>query len=101
MTISDGAGSAERSTRTVTLSEGANTIAVSVTAEDGVTERVYTVTVTRAAAPSADATLSALSLSDVDIGAFSAATHELLGDGGARGVGDDGDGDALGRERDR
>ena len=74
VTISDGAGSAERSTRTVALSEGANTIAVSVTAEDGVTERVYTVTVTREAAPSADATLSALSLSDVDIGAFSSGT---------------------------
>ena len=74
VTISDGAGSAERSTRTVALSEGANTIAVSVTAEDGVTERVYTVTVTREAAPSADATLSALSLSDVDIGTFSSGT---------------------------
>ena len=74
VTISDGAGSAERSTRTVALSEGANTITVTVTAGDGVTERVYTVTVTREAAPSDDARLSALSLSDVDIGTFSPAT---------------------------
>ena len=73
-TISDGAGGVEGPTRTVALSEGANTIAVSVTAGDGVTERVYTVTVTREEAPSDDATLSALSLSDVDIGTFSSGT---------------------------
>ena len=73
-TISDGAGGVEGPTRTVALSEGANTIAVSVTAGDGVTERVYTVSVTREAAPSADATLTALTLSDVDIGTFSSGT---------------------------
>ena len=54
VTISDGSGSVERVTRTVALSEGANTIAVTVTAEDGVTERVYTVSVTRQAAPPDD-----------------------------------------------
>ncbi len=74
VTVSDGAGGVEGPTRTVALSEGANTIAVTVTAGDGVTERVYTVTVTRQAAPSDDATLTALTLSDVDIGTFSPAT---------------------------
>ena len=54
----------------VSLAEGANEIAVTVTAEDGLTTRTYTVTVTRAAA-SDDATLGALSLSGVDIGTFS------------------------------
>ena len=47
---------------------------MTVTAADGTTTEIYTVTVTREAAPSADATLSALSLSDVDIGAFSSGT---------------------------
>ena len=46
------------------LSVGANTIMVTVTAEDD-TEQIYTVIVTRAA--SADATLSALSLSDITL----------------------------------
>ena len=60
-------------TSPVSLAEGANEIAVTVTAEDGLTTRTYTVTVTRAAA-SDDATLGALSLSGVDIGTFSSAT---------------------------
>ncbi|MCL2461508.1 MAG: cadherin-like beta sandwich domain-containing protein, partial [Defluviitaleaceae bacterium] len=37
------------------LAEGANTFTVTVTAEDGVTQIIYTVTVTRAAAPAYDA----------------------------------------------
>ncbi len=57
----------------VSLATGANEIAVTVTAEDGLTTRTYTVTVTRAAAAD-DATLSALSLSGIDIGTFSGAT---------------------------
>ena len=58
----------------VTLAEGSNEITVTVTAEDGLTTKTYTVAVTRAAAPavaSNDATLSALSLSGIDFGSFS------------------------------
>ena len=56
----------------VSLAVGANEIAVTATAEDGFTTKTYTVTVTRAAAPlSEDATLRTLSLSGIDIGAFS------------------------------
>ena len=59
----------------VSLAEGANEIAVTVTAEDGETTQTYVVTVTRAAAPlSEDASLRTLSLGGVDIGAFSADT---------------------------
>ena len=58
----------------VSLAVGSNVIAVEVTAEDGQTTKTYTVTVTRAAPPSADATLSGLALSGVDIGAFDQAT---------------------------
>ena len=50
----------------VDLDVGSNTIKVKVTALDGTTTKTYTVTVTRAAA-STDATLSALSLSDVTL----------------------------------
>ena len=60
----------------VSLAVGSNVIAVEVTAEDGQTTKTYTVTVTRAAPPSADATLSSLALSGVDIGAFDPATTE-------------------------
>ena len=45
------------------LDEGANAIAVIVTAEDG-TQKTYTITVTRAVPPSTDATLSALTVND-------------------------------------
>ncbi len=52
----------------VALAVGDTTVMATVTADDGATTRTYAVTVTRA--PSDDATLAALSLSDVDIGAF-------------------------------
>ena len=58
----------------VSLAVGANIITIEVTAEDGNTSQTYTVTVTRAAPPSTDATLSALSLSGVDFGTFAPAT---------------------------
>ena len=57
----------------VDLTPGRNVITVHVTAEDGVSTRIYTVVVTRAKAEetlSADATLRSLSLSDVDLGTF-------------------------------
>ena len=54
---------------TVPLSVGGNVITVEVTAEDGQTTEKYTVTVTRAA-PSTDATLSALTMSSVGFGTF-------------------------------
>ena len=55
----------------IPLSVGQNVITIQVTAEDEKTVKTYTVTVTRAAPPlSADATLSGLALSGIDIGAF-------------------------------
>ena len=59
---------------TVPLAVGANVITVEVTAEDDTTTKNYTVTVTRAAPPSSDATLSDLALSDVHFGTFTATT---------------------------
>ena len=59
---------------TVSLAVGSNVITVEVTAEDGNATQTYTVTVTRAAPPSTDATLSGLTLSGVDFGAFDPAT---------------------------
>ena len=59
---------------TVSLSGGSNVITVEVTAEDLVTTRTYTVTVTRSAPPSTDATLSALTLSGVNFGTFASGT---------------------------
>ena len=58
----------------IVLGVGSNVITVEVTAEDGITSRTYTVAVTRSAPPSTDATLSALTLSGVDIGAFAPGT---------------------------
>ena len=55
------------------LAVGSNAITVEVTAEDDSTTRTYTLTVTRAAA-STDATLSGLTLTSVDFGAFAAGT---------------------------
>ena len=60
---------------TVTLSVGTNVITVVVTAQDGLTTRTYTVTVTRAAPLSSDATLRALTLSSVDFGNFDSSTR--------------------------
>ena len=59
---------------TIPLAVGSNVITIEITAEDGNTVKTYTVTVTRAAPPSTDATLSGLTLSSVDIGAFDSAT---------------------------
>ena len=59
---------------TVSLSVGSNVITIEATAEDGQTKKTYTVTVTRAAPPSTDATLSALTLSGVDFGTFVSGT---------------------------
>ena len=47
----------------ISLAVGGNVITIEVTAEDGNTVRTYTVTVTRAAPPSTDATLGDLALS--------------------------------------
>ena len=58
----------------IALSVGSNVITVEVTAEDGIATRTYTVTVTRAAPPSTDATLSALTLSGIDFGTFASGT---------------------------
>ena len=60
--------------RVVPLAVGSNVITVEVTAEDGNTARTYTVTVTRAAPPSSDATLKSLTLSGVNFGNFDPAT---------------------------
>ena len=58
----------------ISLSVGSNVIAIEVTAEDGNSTQTYTVTVTRAAPPSTDATLSALMLRDIDFGTFAPTT---------------------------
>ena len=60
----------------ILLALGGNVITIEVTAEDGNAARTYTVTVTRAAPLSTDATLSDLALSGVDIGTFDPATTE-------------------------
>ena len=59
----------------ISLSVGSNAITVDVTAEDKETTKTYTVTVTRSAPPSTDATLSALTLRDIDFGTFSSGTR--------------------------
>ena len=62
----NGVGVASGSGRAVNVNIGANTIAIMVTAQDGMTTETYTVTVNRAAeTASDDATLSALTLSGV------------------------------------
>ena len=76
----------------VALGVGETTISIEVTAEDGETAQTYTVAVTRAG--SGDARLSTLSLSGVTLSpAFASGTTVVHGVGGARGDGDDGDGD--------
>ena len=59
---------------TVSLAVGSNVITIEVTAEDDSTTKTYTVTVTRAEPPSTDATLSALTLTNVDFGTFASGT---------------------------
>ena len=62
---------------TLDLAVGENAVTIEVTAEDGQTNKTYTVTVTRAApALSGDATLSGLALSGIDFGAFDPAITE-------------------------
>ena len=58
----------------ISLAVGSNIITIEVTAEDTTTTRTYTVTVTRAAPPSTDATLRSLTLSSVDFGTFASGT---------------------------
>ena len=60
--------------RVIPLAVGGNVITIEVTAEDGNTVKTYTVTVTRAEPPSTDATLSGLTLSGINFGAFDSAT---------------------------
>ena len=72
VTIADADGSTTDAARTVTLDVGENAITVAVTAADGETTGTYTVSVSRAA--SSDATLSALTLSGIDIGTFAGGT---------------------------
>ena len=74
-------GTVEDADGTVSLAVGTSTVSVAVTAEDGNTAKTYRVTVTRAEAeedapPSDDATLSALTLSGIDIGNFDSATTD-------------------------
>ena len=65
----------------IPLAVGSNVITIEVTAEDGETTQIYTVTVTRAAPPlSTDAALSGLALSGVDIGDFDPATGGYAAD---------------------
>ena len=66
-------GGVEDDDGVISLAEGGNVVTVVVTAEDGDITKTYTVTVTRAA-PSTDATLSALTMSGVDFGTFASGT---------------------------
>ena len=61
-------------TGTQQLAVGANTFAISVTAEDGITELNYTVTVIRAA-PNTDASLKNLTASGADLNPVFSSTH--------------------------
>ena len=68
---------------TLDLAVGENAVTIEVTAEDGQTNKTYTVTVTRAAPPlSTDATLSGLTLSGIDFGAFDPAVTEYTAEVG-------------------
>ena len=68
----------------LSLSVGTNVITIEVTAQDGATTSTYTVTVTRdppdEPSLSSDATLSALSLSEIDFGIFDPATTDYTAD---------------------
>ena len=67
-------GGVEDSDGTISLAVDSNVITVEVTAEDDSTTKTYTLTVTRAAPLPTDATLSALTLSDVNFGTFASGT---------------------------
>ncbi len=67
-------GGVEDADGVISLSVGSNVITVEVTAEDDSTTQTYTVTVTRAAPPPTDATLSGLRLSGIDFGTFASGT---------------------------
>jgi hypothetical protein len=69
--ITSGSDSAQ-----ILLAEGANTITVVIKAEDGVTSKTYTVSVTRAAASTVDATLSGLTLNEAELDQAFASTQE-------------------------
>ena len=58
----------------IALGVGSNVITVEVTAQDGQATQTYTVTVTRPAGLSSDATLSSLTLSGIDFGTFDPTT---------------------------
>ena len=67
----------------VDLTPGRNVITVHVTAEDGVTTRIYTVVVTRSKtveALSTDASLRSISLSGIDFGTFDPVTTSYTAD---------------------
>ena len=64
----------------VSLATGSNVITVEVTAEDDSTTKTYTVTVTRSAQASTDATLSGLTLSGVNFGTFASGTTSYTAD---------------------
>ena len=64
----------------VSLATGSNVITVEVTAEDGDITKTYTVTVTRSAQASTDATLSGLTLSNVNFGTFASGTTSYTAD---------------------
>ena len=63
ITVNTGAVTSGSASGSQSLNVGANTITIVVTAQDGSTKKTYTVTVTRAAALSTDATLSGLTIS--------------------------------------
>ena len=72
--ITDSQGTTHGTWREVELAVGDTEIGIAVSAADGETTATYTVTVTRAAPASTDATLASLTLSGIDIGTFDATT---------------------------
>ena len=72
--ITDSQGTTHGTSREVELAVGETEIGIAVSAADGETAATYTVTVTRAAPASTDATLASLTLSGIDIGTFDVTT---------------------------
>ena len=85
---------------TVSLAVGVNVITIEVKAEDNVTTQTYTVTVTRGAPPSTDATLESLTLSGIDFGAFSPDTGSYTASVPLHGDADDRNADCKSLRRD-